>query len=215
MLGIRDRFLLKAGISLKTGLDNCNQEGKKKTPPKVWPPEEGFPDHYKRQSIVPVAGASRRSGRQIAVGALTMADNFEKIKSQLSPAATEGQPMTCALLVQDLPLQGLLSLARLLGLNPALVLQQIHYWTHTHHAVERDGRSWISISAKAWQTQDFPFWSIDTLRRAIKELEHRGVLLTASFSKQCFDQTRWYSIDYEALDRLAIDLGKSITEGQP
>lgn len=94
-------------------------------------------------------------------------------------------------------------LAVALGLNQALFLQQIQYWLHTnkkHGRNLRDGRYWTFNSFEAWQAENFPFWSVSTLKRVVGNLERAGVLLTTDkYNKHGYDNTKWYSIDRERL----------------
>ncbi len=104
------------------------------------------------------------------------------------------------LLIDELPLQVLPSLAVAIGLNEAIVLQQIHYWLQ-RSTNERDGRCWVYNSVKEWQAQ-FPFFSNATLRRTLESLEKQGLIVTAKHNRAAFDRTKWYAIDYEALAAL-------------
>ncbi|MDN6063240.1 MAG: conserved phage C-terminal domain-containing protein [Staphylococcus simulans] len=102
------------------------------------------------------------------------------------------------LLIDDYPILVLPKLATEIGLNEAIVLQQIHYWlkksSHNH-----DGRLWIYNSYKEWETH-FPFWSNATIRRAIASLEKQKLLVVSNYNKAGFDKTKWYSIDYLNLE---------------
>lgn len=95
-------------------------------------------------------------------------------------------------------------LARLIGLNHAIVLQQVHYWLYVNKLAGRnyvDGRYWTYNSQESWwKTQFQGLWSIDTQRTIFSELEEAGFLLVANHNKLAFDRTRWYSIDYDKLD---------------
>ena len=73
-----------------------------------------------------------------------------------------------SLLIQEPPLQVLPSLAVKLGVNDAIILQQIHYWLLRSN-FEFDQKKWVYNSLKDWQKQ-FPFFSEDTIFRALKRL---------------------------------------------
>lgn len=105
------------------------------------------------------------------------------------------------LLIQEPPLQVLPSLAKEIGLNEAIVLQQIHYWLQKSSNIEV-GHKWIYNTYNAWQKQ-FPFWSIPTIRRTITSLEKQGVIVTGNFNKAGFDNTKWYRIDYQKLESMS------------
>ena len=104
------------------------------------------------------------------------------------------------LLVNECPVMVVPSLAVKLGLNEAVVLQQIHYWVEASlHVVE--GRKWVYKTYREWQRQ-LPFWSESTIKRAIRSLESQGYLLSANWNRLKLDKTKWYTIDYERLMEL-------------
>ena len=107
------------------------------------------------------------------------------------------------LLIYDNPIMILPTLAQKIGLNEAVMLQQIHYWLVTSHHV-KEGRKWVYNTYRAWQLQ-MPFWSERTIKRSIKSLEDQGYLLSANYNRLKMDKTKWYSIDYEKLAELESD----------
>lgn len=131
-----------------------------------------------------------------------------------------------ALLLDEYPLLILPRLACAIGLNEAIVLQQIHYWLekskHKH-----EGRKWVYNTYEEWQEQ-FPFWSVPTIRRALAALSKpyapksegdcrlkRGPLvLIDRFNEAGFDKTNWYAIDYQELARLEGVIKRSDQDDQ-
>ena len=95
------------------------------------------------------------------------------------------------LLIYDNPIMILPKLAVKIGLNEAVVLQQIHYWLVTSAHV-KEGRKWVFNTYKDWQLQ-LPFWSESTIKRTIKSLEDQGYLISANFNRFKMDKTKWYS----------------------
>ena len=93
-------------------------------------------------------------------------------------------------------------LALAIGLNEAIVLQQVHYWLMKTQR-EIDGRRWVYNTYKNWNKQ-FPFWSVSMVKRVFKSLENKGLLLTGTFNKSRMDQTKWYTIDYDKLERMTL-----------
>ena len=67
------------------------------------------------------------------------------------------------LLLKESPLVILPKLAVRIGLNEAVMLQQIHFRSKDERNI-RDGRSWCYDSDEGWNKM-FPFFSISTLRR--------------------------------------------------
>ncbi|ECX5785982.1 hypothetical protein F3331_13020 [Listeria monocytogenes] len=112
------------------------------------------------------------------------------------------------LLINDYPLQVLPALAREIGLNEAIVLQQIHYWLNKKQNLH-DGRYWTYRSIQKWQEENFSFWSLNTVKRTFTSLREKKLLLTANYNKKKFDKTVWYSIDYDALEAMSQRLAQN------
>jgi hypothetical protein len=118
---------------------------------------------------------------------------------------------TSHLLFDQAPLLVRPELACRIGLNEAIVLQQVHYWLENkrNSVKEKDyekertyknGRFWTYDSYKEWQKQ-FPFWSVSTIERIFIKLENSGILISDNFNEWSADRTKWYTIDYDALDK--------------
>lgn len=106
-------------------------------------------------------------------------------------------------LIEESPLQVLPSLAVKIGLNEAIVLQQIHYWIGKMNDDKhyKDGHYWIWNSVANWQEQ-FPFWSYCTIQRTIANLEQNGLLIAGNYNSDKRDRTKWFRIDYVKLNSL-------------
>lgn len=108
---------------------------------------------------------------------------------------------TKRLLLDEYPLMVLPSLAKEIGLDNAVMLQQIHYWIdRSGKEVEGQEGLWIYNTIEEWQKQ-MPFWSASTIRRIFVALVNDGLVKTGKFSKDATDHTKWYTIDYEVYDR--------------
>ena len=105
-------------------------------------------------------------------------------------------------LIDEYPLILLPSLAAAIGLNEAIVLQQVHYWvSNPKVGVVKDGRRWAWNKIAEWQEQ-FPFWSERTIRRVVKSARDMGCLLVEKHNDKQYDQTNYYSVDYDRLKQL-------------
>ncbi|PTJ72051.1 replication protein [Staphylococcus hyicus] len=104
------------------------------------------------------------------------------------------------LLIDDYPIQVLPKLAEEIGLNEAIILQQIHYWLNSSKHYH-DGKKWVYNSYPEWQKQ-FPFWSERTIKRTFGSLEKQNLLHVGNYNKAGFDRTKWYSVNYETLNKL-------------
>ena len=106
------------------------------------------------------------------------------------------------LLIDEPPLQVLPSLAREIGLNEAIMLQQIHYWL-LKSGNEFEGAKWFYKTLEEWQTE-FPFWSAMTIRRTLGSLEKQKIIKIGNYNKKKFDKTKWYTIDYQRVNRRCV-----------
>jgi len=104
------------------------------------------------------------------------------------------------LLINENPILVLPTLAKKIGLNEALFIQQLHYWLadskHTY-----DGYQWVYNTYEDWHRQ-FPFWSTSTIRRIIGKLEREGLIISGNYNRFKMDKTKWYRINYEYLESL-------------
>lgn len=90
-------------------------------------------------------------------------------------------------------------LATLIGLNEAIVLQQIHYWIKKRRSgVDYQGQRWVFNSLDGWHEQ-FPFWSQDTVKRALSALKIKGLVLVEKLSENGLNRTNYYTIDYKQI----------------
>lgn len=105
------------------------------------------------------------------------------------------------LLIHEEPLLVLPGLASKIGLNEAIFLQQIHYWLNRSNNFY-DGYRWVYNTYEEWREQ-FPFWSVATLRRIVNKLEKEQLLIIGNYNKLKIDKTKWYRINYGLLNRMS------------
>lgn len=102
------------------------------------------------------------------------------------------------LLINEPPLQVLPSLAKKVGLNEAIFLQQLHFRLQISNNIQ-DGHRWVYNSYPDWH-REFPFWSEKTIKRVIRKLEDDGyVVSTDIYNRLKIDKTKWYRVDYSKL----------------
>ena len=117
------------------------------------------------------------------------------------------------LLISEPPLQVIPSLAvALKSSDKAIMLQQIHYWLLRSKNIV-DGHRWVFNTVKGWHEQ-FPWLAEKTVQRYLKDLCDKGLLITANYNKANFDRTKWYRIDYDALDNLTYSKGTDSPNGE-
>lgn len=105
-------------------------------------------------------------------------------------------------------------LACAIGLYEALVVNQVEYWlehfrddpspeTRAKHF--QDGKWWVYNTMEGWQKQ-IRVISLSTVQRTFTKLKKMGILeLSSSYNKAFFDQTLWYTINYDKLKELVDD----------
>jgi len=121
--------------------------------------------------------------------------------------------MITKLLRDSLPLVIDPQFAATVGLNEAIVIQQLHYWLKINSRDNRNnhgGYYWTYNSYADWQKQ-FPFWSEHTVRRIFQDLENKDYIICGNFNTLAIDRTKWYRLNYDKLDKVTIpDIEKPI-----
>ena len=92
-------------------------------------------------------------------------------------------------------------LAECIGLNKAIALQQVRYWMNLADdagtmGVIHDNKRWIYNTFEEWKDQ-FPWWSLRTIKKLFSELEKDGYLVTDYLNKNKYNRTKFYTIDLE------------------
>ncbi|MBS3894873.1 conserved phage C-terminal domain-containing protein [Serratia marcescens] len=101
-----------------------------------------------------------------------------------------------SLLLPSRPIVVIPELAMRVGLNEAMLLQQVHYWaTETTSGIEHDGRRWVYNTIAEWMEQ-FPFLSESSIKRAFASLKAQGVIYVEKLSSDPRDKTNFYAINY-------------------
>lgn len=112
-----------------------------------------------------------------------------------------------SLLLNENPLIIMPTLAVHIGLNEAIILQQVHYWLLKSDKLE-DGRKWTYNSYESWREQ-FPFWSVATIKRTISSLEKQELLISGNHNKAAFDKTKWYTLNYSKIQSMTNRLAQN------
>lgn len=105
------------------------------------------------------------------------------------------------LLIDERPLTVLPSLVKTVGMERAVILQQIHWLLQSpNNGFEHDGARWVWGSYEEWCADYFPFWEADTLRKHIVKLEKDGYVISAQI--RGFDRRKAYRIDRTKVDAI-------------
>ncbi len=103
-----------------------------------------------------------------------------------------------------------MTLAEVIGLNEAMIFNQLDYWFEKVKGKNIRGERWVYVTYDQWQEQ-FPIWSISTIRRTILNLRKVG-LITVEMENQLLrsrNSNLHYQIDreHEILIKLGIYTG--------
>jgi len=99
-------------------------------------------------------------------------------------------------------------LAKKIGLNEAIVIQQLHYWIKNNKKANRnfkDEKFWTYNSIRQWRENEFVFWSEKTIERILKSLENKELIEVGNYNKDKRDKTKWYTINYKKLNNIYYD----------
>lgn len=90
------------------------------------------------------------------------------------------------------------TLAKKLGINEAIVLQQLHFRLQKS-PLKYEGYTWYNHTYAKWQKQ-FPFWSEKTISRIFLNLEKDQIIVSSQeYNPIKTYKTKYYRIDYDVL----------------
>ncbi len=87
------------------------------------------------------------------------------------------------------------AIAARVGLNAAVIYQNLFYWAEKNAANGRhfyEGRWWTYNSVSAFSDL-FPYLTGKQIRTALDKLESDGLIESGCFNKSAYDRTKWYS----------------------
>lgn len=127
-----------------------------------------------------------------------------------------------SLLYNEPPIAVSPTLAKELGLNAAVFLQQLHYWTEEKSRNSgrykdsfQGGYFWVYNSIEEWLKQ-LPFLgSKATFKRLLAELQEKGILVIECHNKAGFDKTNWYRINYLRLEQITKSVSHAWAQNEP
>lgn len=106
------------------------------------------------------------------------------------------------LLIEDKPLQLLPQLAVCIGVNEALVLQQLHFLLlGSGNGRTHSGTRYIYNTYDQWRRDHFPFLSIPTLKRTFIKVEKLR-LIKSTQPEGRTSRRKWYTIDHKEVEKL-------------
>jgi DNA-binding PadR family transcriptional regulator len=107
------------------------------------------------------------------------------------------------LLIDESPIVFQPTLAKLVGLHEAIVLQTLRYWCGNKKCgkVVEDER-WIFNTLEQWREFSFPFWSARTIGELFRTLESMGLVKSKQFDLQDGKAMKYYTVTDAALNIL-------------
>ena len=113
------------------------------------------------------------------------------------------------LLIDEPPLQVLPALAIAIGLNEAIVLQQLHYLLRNPQFGRRvEEHKWIFNTFEQWVCEYFPFWSVRTVKTIFTNLANMRLIVTCQPEGR-LSRRKYYRIDFERFSEIA-DRAKNV-----
>jgi hypothetical protein len=110
------------------------------------------------------------------------------------------------LLIDETPIVFQPTLAKLIGLPEAIVLQTLRYWCGQKRCGKVvDDERWIFNTAEQWREFSFPFWSTRTIGEVFRTLESMGLVKSKQFDLQSGKAMKYYTISQSALTILTSE----------
>lgn len=121
-------------------------------------------------------------------------------------------------LIQENPEFVLPTLAEVIGINEAIVLQKVHFWltTKKHNGDylyddKHDGSRWIKLRMLDWQENLLTWCSMNTVKRVIKKLLDKKYLIAENINRNKFEHTLSYTINYNHPALIGLEEGGHLT----
>lgn len=110
-------------------------------------------------------------------------------------------------LINEYPLVFQPTLAKAVGINQAIFIQQLHFLIYNKiqngdMSTFRDGYMWVFNSIPKWHEKYFWFWSEKTVERTIAKCEEKGFVISRkdlNFNPE--NNTKWYRLDYQKIEK--------------
>jgi hypothetical protein len=109
-------------------------------------------------------------------------------------------------------------LAVVVGDRQAIALQQIHYWCDLNARMKRrshffDDHWWVYNTWADWKKENFPYWSISTIRRIFDDLSGLGLIAIRPHKNN--RNGSWITVNYSQVEIYAQKKGRIIKARKP
>lgn len=108
-----------------------------------------------------------------------------------------------------------IDIAKLYGVNCAVILQNIWHWVKKNEANGKnfyDGTYWTYNSTKAFQ-ELFPYLSQKQIETALKKLRDDGIIITGNYNALKYDRTLWYAVTEKGKSILLVGEMETTSKG--
>lgn len=100
-----------------------------------------------------------------------------------------------------------------IGLNEAIVVQQLHYLLRNPRFGKRIAeQQWIFNTYEEWRTGFFPFWSSETIKRTFTSLSKLGMVIWCQPEGR-LSRRKYYRLDYAKLSELSEQVNLTSSNG--
>lgn len=109
------------------------------------------------------------------------------------------------LLIDEAPVYFAKTLAKHIGLEKAIILQQVHFWLEINKREEKNYYEdcyWVYSSFEQWAERDFNWWSQRKLISLFCKLCDSEILIKKQLKKEQMNRTNFYTINYEKLNEI-------------
>jgi hypothetical protein len=90
-------------------------------------------------------------------------------------------------------------IAEALGIQAAVIIQQLHYWSEKQMGVVVDGKQYIYNTYKDWVSKQFTWLSAYQIRTWMNKLRSLGIVEVIQYRKKEYNRTNYYSLNYSKL----------------
>lgn len=108
------------------------------------------------------------------------------------------------------------NVAKLTNVDSAVFIHNIMFWIKKNKSNDKhkyDDRYWTYNTIRAFK-EIFEFWTEQSIRTIIKNLEKKNILIIGNYNKLGFDRTKWYSIDNDFIEKFYPDYNINIEKSK-
>lgn len=123
-------------------------------------------------------------------------------------------------LMDEQPINFYPHLAEILGVNEAIVLQQIWFYINVNRQNEserhfHDDKWWVYNSYKQWNARYFPWLNPRAIQVVILNLEKLNILESMQGVEDRYDRRKWYTVNLKALEDVIQKASKDSAKSAP